>query len=87
MNSLLRLWRGLPGAMRLGFAVLALGLGADLAYHLAFGIEPSHHDHASEAVPLAIHMIVVVGMALTIVGVIGTAFDHRRRSPRPEGGR
>ena len=87
MNALRRIWRGLPGAMRLGFAVLALGLGADLAYHLAFGIEPQHHDHASEAVPFAIHMSVVAGMALALVGVVGTALDHRRRSPRSEGGR
>jgi hypothetical protein len=86
MTTLRRIWRGLPGAMRLGFAVLALGIGADLAYHVAFGIQPQH-DHASEAAPFAIHMIVVAGMALTLVGVVVTALDHRHRSPRPEGGR
>jgi hypothetical protein len=86
MSALLRHWRALPGAMRLGFGVLVLGLLADAAYHAAFGIEPSHHD-AHAGVPLAIHGLVAVGMGLTLVGVASSALVRRRRSSSSEGGR
>jgi len=82
MSALARHWRALPGAMRVGFGVLVLGLLADVAYHVAFGIEPGHDAHGG--VPLVIHGVVVVGMALALVGVASSAV--RRRSSSPEGG-
>lgn len=85
MSALRQHWMALPGAMRAGFGVLVLGLLADAAYHMAFGIEPSHQ--ASGAVPLAIHGLVGFGMALTLVGIASTALTRRRRSSTPEGGR
>lgn len=85
MSALRRIWSALPGAMRLGFGVLALGLLLDVAYHAVFGMAAGHD--AGAAVPLAIHSLVAFGMGLCLLGVASAAFDHRRRSPGPEGGK
>jgi len=86
MTAVRRHWNALPGVMRLGFGALGLGAIADVSYHATFGIHAQPGAHMS-GLPLAIHMVVAFGMALSLIGVVSTALSHRHRSPRPEGGR
>jgi hypothetical protein len=65
---------------KIGFAVMVLGIAADLVAHLdpALG-----HDHGSATGPeLSAHLVVFVGMALVLIGVV----IHGMRSGRRSGG-
>lgn len=78
-------WRSLPGAMKVGFVLLAAGGLVDLTYHAVVGIHVEHLD----GVGLASHLVVLAGMALSMAGVLQSAFQSRRRieRPAPTGGR
>jgi hypothetical protein len=80
-----RMLTGLPRPLRPGFAVLAVGLLADLAYHLALG--PGAHAGPG---PLVIHGVVIAGMGLSLAGVVVAAVtgtQHASRAERPAGRR
>ena len=57
----------LPAVIAVGLLVIAIGLGLDGAVHLA-----AAGDHATGFGPLehAAHAVVVVGMALTLAGIV-----------------
>lgn len=74
--------RSLPLMLRVGFAALALGLALDVAYHIAIGAERHEHAESLGTAALAIHLVVVVGMALSLIGLVSAAFTHGR-SARP----
>jgi hypothetical protein len=66
--------RRVPPMLRAGFTVLVLGLMLDIAYHIAIG--PNEDGHLGTAA-VVIHVVVFVGMALTLLGVAATAWSHR----------
>jgi hypothetical protein len=58
----------LPVGAKLGLVVMALGIGADLIAHLSPGLE---HGHGGMTGPeLSAHLVVFVGMALVLIGVV-----------------
>ena len=68
----------LPPGSKIGFAVMVLGIAADLVAHLdpALG-----HDHGSVTGPeLSAHLVVFVGMALVLIGVVIDGMRSGRRS-------
>jgi hypothetical protein len=75
----------LPIGSQIGLAVMVLGIAADLVAHL----DPAlHHDHGGMTGPeLSAHLVVFVGMALVLIGVVidGVPFRSptwRQRHPR-----
>jgi hypothetical protein len=65
----------IPAVSKLGFAVIVLGLAADIVVHLTPG---ASHDHAgANASELSAHFIVFVGMAIVLVGVIADGVRSR----------
>jgi hypothetical protein len=67
----------LPLWSQIGFAVMVLGIAADLVAHLDPALE---HDHAGVAGPeLSAHLIVFVGMALVLIGVVADGARSGRR--------
>jgi hypothetical protein len=80
-----RVVAGIPRPLRTGFAVLAVGLLADLAYHLVLG--PGAHAGPG---PLVIHGVVIAGMGLSLAGIAMAAVTgagHAGRAERPAGRR
>jgi hypothetical protein len=80
-----RLVAALPRPLRAGFAVLAVGLLADLAYHLV----PAAGGHAGPG-PLVTHGVVIVGVGLSLAGIAISAVagaGHTGRAERPAGRR
>jgi len=70
----------LPLGSKIGFAVMVLGIAADLVAHLDPALE---HHHGGVTVPeLSAHLIVFVGMALVLIGVV---VDGVRSGRRPGG--
>ena len=70
----------LPIGSRIGLAVMVLGFAADLVAHLDPALD---HDHGGVTVPqLSAHLVVFVGMALVLIGVV---IDGVRSSRRPGG--
>jgi hypothetical protein len=70
----------LPLGPKIGFAVMVAGFAADLVAHLdpALG-----HSHGGATGPeLSAHLVVFVGMALVLIGVV----VHGVRSGRRSGG-
>jgi hypothetical protein len=66
----------IPPTLRPGFAVLALGLVLDLAYHLA--VPDAAHGHALPLAALLIHAVVFLGMAVSLGGTLhGRTSDDR----------
>jgi hypothetical protein len=81
--------RALPPVFRLGLAVIAFGIVADLVTHLSFAdaAEPGGHTSAQ----LSAHAIVFAGMVLVLAGVVADGVRQsmvRRRGPgrQPTGG-
>ncbi len=61
----------------LGMAVIGAGLVVDLVVHLTLPAVSHHHAHASFSLSEhAAHLVVMVGMALTLAGVV---IDGARR--------
>ena len=72
-----------PGAMRLGFLLLGLGLALDLGYHAALAIGGGQASHSSAAAT-AIHAVVLGGMAVTFGGLLQVAFRPHKVVNRKE---
>jgi hypothetical protein len=75
LREVARRLSSLPTVIAVGLLVIGLGLGLDAYVHLA-----SPADHAAGFGPLehAAHAVVVVGMALTLAGIVA---DGVRRTP------
>jgi hypothetical protein len=68
----------LPLGSKVGLLVMALGLGTDLVAHLGPGLA---HDHGvASGVELTAHLIVFVGMALVLIGVVVDGVRAGRQS-------
>jgi hypothetical protein len=70
----------LPLGSKIGFAVMVLGIAADLVAHLDPALE--HHHGGVTGPELSAHLIVFVGMALVLIGVVA---DGLRSGRRPGG--
>jgi hypothetical protein len=69
-----------PLGSKLGVFVMALGLAADLVAHLSPGL--AHAPGATSGAELSAHLVVFVGMALVLLGVV---VDGARSGPRSSG--
>ena len=75
--------RSLPALARAGLAMLAFGGLADLVAHLGLPAEAGH-GHGFTSAEVEAHLVVLVGMVLTLLGVV---IDGVRRAHlgRPAG--
>jgi hypothetical protein len=71
------LFTGLPVLMRLGLLVLVLGAGLDLLYHAAPPGWTMWLDVTLGAHAVGAHLITLLGMVLTLLGIV-----VRRRRPQ-----
>jgi hypothetical protein len=72
--------RELPVGSKIGFAVMVLGLAADLVAHLDPAFD---HSHGGVTGPeLSAHLVVFVGMALVLIGVVADGVRSARRPAR-----
>jgi hypothetical protein len=67
----------LPIGSQVGLAVMVLGLAADLVAHLDPGL--AHHGGPTEP-ELSAHLVVFLGMALVLIGVVVDGVRSGRRS-------
>jgi hypothetical protein len=68
MRRILREFARVPLWSKLGLGVIAIGLSADLFAHLS---AVGEHDHGGATGPeLSAHLVVFIGMALVLVGVV-----------------
>jgi hypothetical protein len=72
--------RQLPLGSKIGFAVMVLGIAADLVAHLDPALD--HHHGGVTGPELSAHLVVFVGMALVLIGVV---IDGVRSGRRPSG--
>jgi hypothetical protein len=70
----------LPLGSKIGFAVMVLGIAADLVAHLDPALD--HHHGGVTGPELSAHLVVFVGMALVLIGVV---IDGVRSGRRPGG--
>lgn len=71
----------LPLGSKIGLLVLALEIGADVIAHLTPGLD---HDHGAMTGPeLSAHLVVFVGMALVLIGIVVDGIRSGRRVSRP----
>lgn len=68
----------LPLGSKIGLAVMVLGIVADLVAHLDSGLEHSHGGVTGAE--LSAHLVVFVGMALVLIGVVVDGVLSGRRS-------
>jgi len=67
----------LPLGSKIGFAVMVLGIAADVVAHLN---PASDHHHGGVTGPeLSAHLVVFVGMALVLIGVVVDGVRSGRR--------
>ena len=74
-----------PRLAKVGAVVIVLGLGLDLVAHT---ILHSLHDELIGAFPLQehfAHLVVIVGMALVLAGIVAGGIRSQRRLVRQEG--
>jgi hypothetical protein len=67
----------LPLGSKVGFAVMVLGMAADLVAHLDPALD--HHHGGVTRPELSAHLVVFVGMALVLVGVLVDGVRSGRR--------
>ena len=67
----------LPLGSKIGFAVMVLGIAADLAAHLDPALD--HHHGGVTGPELSAHLVVFVGMALVLIGVVVDGVRSGRR--------
>jgi len=68
----------LPLGSKIGLAVMVLGIVADLIAHMDPGLD---HGHGGMTGPqLSAHLVVFVGMALVLIGVVVDGVRSGRRS-------
>jgi hypothetical protein len=70
----------LPLGSKIGFTVMVLGIAADLVAHLDPALD--HHHGGVTGPELSAHLVVFVGMALVLIGVV---IDGVRSGRRPGG--
>jgi hypothetical protein len=70
----------LPLGSKIGFVVMVLGIAADLVAHLDPALD--HHHTGVTGPELSAHLVVFVGMALVLIGVL---IDGVRSGRRPGG--
>jgi hypothetical protein len=70
----------LPLGSKIGFAVMVFGIAADLVAHLDPALD--HHHGGVTGPELSAHLVVFVGMALVLIGVV---IDGVRSGRRPGG--
>jgi hypothetical protein len=58
----------LPLGSKLGFAVMVLGIAADVVAHLDPALD--HHHEGVTGPELSAHLVVFVGMALVLIGAV-----------------
>jgi hypothetical protein len=68
----------LPLGSKVGFAVMVLGIAADLVAHLDPALD--HHHGVVTGPELSAHLVVFVGMALVLTGVVIDGVRSGRRS-------
>jgi uncharacterized membrane protein len=68
----------LPLGSKIGFVVLVLGIAADLVAHLDPALD--HHHGGVTGPELSAHLVVFVGMALVLIGVVIDGVRSGRRS-------
>jgi hypothetical protein len=67
----------LPIGSQIGLAVMVLGLAADLLAHLDPALD---HNHGAITGPqLSAHLVVFIGMALVLIGVVVDGVRSGRR--------
>jgi uncharacterized membrane protein len=67
-----------PLGSKIGFAVMVLGIAADLVAHLDPALD--HHHGGVTGPELSAHLVVFVGMALVLIGVVIDGVRSGRRS-------
>ena len=80
-----RIAHEIPIGSQIGFVVMVLGFAADLVAHLDPALD---HDHGAMTGPqLSAHLVVFVGMALVLIGVVvdGIRSDRRRGDAANQG--
>ena len=68
----------LPLGSKIGLTVMVLGIAADLFAHLDPALE--HHHGGVTGPELSAHLVVFVGMALVLIGVVIDGVRSSRRS-------
>ena len=77
LRDVARQLSGIPTVVAIGLLVIVMGVGIDLGVHTL-----AAHDHADGGFDPSEHMahlIVVVGMALTLAGVVADGIRHQLR--------
>jgi hypothetical protein len=74
-----RAFAELPLLMRAGLGLALLGAVVDIGYHL--GTDTPGMGHGSIA--FIGHTVTLVGMVVTMLGLIGAAFKHRPVEAKP----
>ena len=76
MKALHSLRASMPLIAQVGFSILVTGFVADLVVHLSGA---AAHGHTSSAA-FMVHLVMVLGMVLVLVGVIQVAVNSVRRA-------
>ena len=85
-NRLARDARDLPSVTVVGFGVLGLAAVMEVLLYLAAG-NPGGHEHGGFAPEHEAHLLGIIGMVVTLAGVIHDAVRHpTRRSSAKTGG-
>jgi hypothetical protein len=79
IRSVSKMAHQFPIGSQIGLAVMVLGIAADLAAHLDPALD--HHHGGVTGPELSAHLVVFVGMALVLIGVVIDGV----RSGRPSG--
>jgi hypothetical protein len=74
-----------PLGSKIGFAVMVLGIAADVVAHFTPGLDQHHGGVTSPE--LSAHVVVFVGMALILLGVVVDGVRFGRRSATDTKGR
>src|SRR5688500_16856793 len=77
----------LPAMSRIGVAVIVIAGLTDVAVHLLIAA-PAGHEHGAFATEHLAHVLGIVGMVLTLAGVVvhGVRHTHRRAAAATTGG-
>jgi hypothetical protein len=69
----------IPPLVRVGLGLLAFGGAADIGYHAVNGLDT--HTHAGvRGVAFMIHVVAALGMAVSMLGLLGEGIRSTRRS-------
>ena len=79
LAAIRRAIRSLPPLMRAGLSLAAFGAVVDIGYHLATDAPGMGHG----PVAFAGHLITLLGMVVTMLGLFGAAFKRRPEEAIP----